>query len=146
MLVCFLQESTSHKFYLTFRYFRWKSHITLCRIKIKEVKIISHCAKWWWSTILPITKNPAHDSAHTQYYIPKATIESVQTLNFNLGIQTNSPLWPLIKKGSELFSLCRNNFRTETGFVLITQQNLRKFEFLQVHSRKIQIFANFAGW
>ena len=29
------------------------------------MKIISHCAKWWWSTILPITKNPAHDSAHT---------------------------------------------------------------------------------
>ena len=35
----------------------------------------------------------------------------------------------------------RNNFRTEIGCVLITQQNLRKFEFLKVHSRKIQIFA-----
>ena len=40
----------------------------------------------------------------------------------------------------------RNNFRTDIGCVLITKQNLQKFEFLKVHSIKIQIFANFAGW
>ena len=39
-----------------------------------------------------------------------------------------------------------DNFRSEIGCILITQQNMQKFEFLKVHSRKIQIFANFAGW
>ena len=30
--------------------------------------------------------------------------------------------------------------------VLITQQNLQKFEFLKVYSRKSQIFTKFAEW
>ena len=45
--------------------------------------------------------------------------------------------------GTILFTLfclqSRNDFRTEIGCVLITQHDLQKFEFLKVHSRKIQI-------
>ena len=37
-------------------------------------------------------------------------------------------------------------FRTERGCVLITQQNLQKFEFFYCAPLKIQIFANFAGF
>ena len=39
----------------------------------------------------------------------------------------------------------RTSFRTEIGCVLITKQNLRKFEFLKVHSRKIQNFKILLG-
>ena len=45
--------------------------------------------------------------------------------------------------GTILFTLfclqSRNDFRTEIGCVLITQHDLKKIEFLKVHSRKIQI-------
>ena len=34
----------------------------------------------------------------------------------------------------------------QRGWVLITQQNLQKFEFFYCAPLKIQIFTNFAGW
>ena len=41
--------------------------------------------------------------------------------------------------------LNKNSFRTERGCVLITQQNLQKFEFFYCSPLNIQIFVDFAG-
>jgi hypothetical protein len=76
-------------------------------------------------------------------HVDRKLIMSCRTLGICRDLGT-APLYKVPSKSTGK-NLSRNIFRTERGCVLITQQNLRKFEFFYFAPFEIQIFKN-AGW